>query len=395
MIASPFVLALALSAQPIDPPVIRSGTMVLTAGDVTTRAHELAREGKKLPPDRIVDGLVIEVALAAETRRTGADRTPDGRAAIASNRQQVLAALYVEDSASRFPAPAEAELREIFHRGEDTARLILVAVATQDEAKAVRARVDAGGDLAAEAGRSLDPRSAANRGDTGVMPRITLDPALAKLVYSAKKGALIGPVQTKNGWAVAKVVEASVGSEEAFKAARPKLEAFARAQVLGQARAHAIEMLRKKAKIEVDEKALASLGDRIDPTPDEAGRTVLRVDGRAFAYRDVLSTVRTNVSLAHGSSRVRKQAIEAFADDYLLGVTAVERGLDRKPENATLLARNELHALAQFMGRKVLAEIAARTPPEKVGAAFEKRTAEFLKVNQVWVDRATALAAVR
>ncbi|HSN13436.1 MAG TPA: peptidylprolyl isomerase, partial [Anaeromyxobacteraceae bacterium] len=328
-------------------------------------------------------------------RRTGLDRTPDGRAAVGANRQQVLAALYVEDSASRFPKQPDSELRELFHRGEDTARLVLVAVATQDEARAVRARVDAGGDLAAEAGRSLDPTSAAKKGDTGVVPRITLDPALAALVFSARKGAIVGPVQLRNGWAVAKVLETSVGSEEAFKAARPRLEAFSQQQLLGQARAHALEMLRKKAKIDVDEKALASLGDRVEPSTDEAGRIVLKVDGRAFAYRDVLSTVRTTVSLAHGSARVKTQAVSTFADEHLLATAAVERGLDRKPENVTLLVRNEVHSLAQFMGRKVLAEIAARTPPDKAGAAFEKRADELVKANQVWVDRATALAAVR
>jgi hypothetical protein len=389
------LLALVLSAPPIDAPVIRAGSVVLTAGDVATRAHELAREGKRIPPEKIVDGLVLEASLAAEARRTGVDRTPDCRAAVAANRQQVLAALYSEDSASRFPKPPEAELREIFHRSEDTARLILIAVATRDEARAVRERVEKGGDLGAEAGRSLDPVSAAKRGDTGVVARVALDPALAALVFKAPKGAIVGPVELRNGWAVAKVVEASIGTEDGFKAARPRLESVARSQLTGQARAHAIEMLRKSAKIEVLTNALSSLGGRIEPTPEEAGRTVLKVNGRAFTYRDVLPAVRSTVSLAHGSSSARNQAIERFADEFLLAAEAVERGLDRKPENVTLLARNEVQALMRFMGRKVLAEIAANTKPEKANAAFEKKAEEFRKSNQVWVDRAAAVAAAR
>jgi hypothetical protein len=389
------LLALVLSAPPVDAPVIRAASVVLTAGDVATRAHELAREGKRIPPEKIIDGLVLEASLAAEARRTGVDRTPDCRAAVAATRQQVLAALYSEDTASRFPRPAEAELREIYHRGEDTARLILVAVATRDEAKAVRERVDKGGDLGAEAGRSLDPVSASKRGDTGVVARIAMDPALAALVFAAPKGSLIGPVEMKNGWAVARVLEAKLGTEEGFKAARPRIEAFSMAQQVGQARGHATEMLRKKAKIAVDDKALASLGGRIEPTPDEANRTVLTVNGRAFTYREVLPAVRTNVSLAHGSASVRNRAIEGFADEYLLAAEAVERGLDRKPENVALLARNEVHTLSQFLGRKVLAELAERTPPAKANAAFEKKAAEILKANQVWVDRAAAVAAAR
>jgi hypothetical protein len=388
------LVAVALAAPPNAAVVIRGGGLEFTTADVRNRQIELRAKGQPFTPDQLVDGLTSELTLAAEARRTGlAETDADARATVGFARRKFLASLYVARIA-KIPKPTEADALAAFHLREDTARLQSVVVATREEAAALRSRVEKGADIAKEALASLDPNGAARRGDTGVMPRIVMDEPLAAAVFSSPKGALVGPIQSGNGWIVAKVMETTVGTAAQFAASRERVEAFLVTRLEEQARAHAIEMLRKDARVTIDTEALPLLPEKGSPSPATADRVLLTVRDRSFTVREVLPALRGLQRGGHGGSASLRMGVDEFASMELLATAVTARGLDREPETAAALVRNDVHALAEWMGRRILSEVAAKGSEKSRGDDFLKRLEAMQKANKVWVDRPAALAAL-
>jgi len=384
------LLAFALAGPAGAKVVIRAGGVEFTTDHVRQRLYEV--QGKGFTPEQILDGLVTEAALAAEARKTRLLETDaDCKASVAYVRMRLLSDLYTAKVA-KIPKPTEAEARAAFHLREDTAHMQTVAVATREEAAALRTRIERGSDIGVEAARSLDPAGAAKRGDTGVLPRIVLDEALASAVFAAPKGGLIGPIQSGNGWLVAKVVATTVGTEAQFAASRERIDAFLVAQSASQARAHAIEMLRKQARISI-EPALASL-DR-NSSAAALDQVVLTVNDRRFRYREILPALRGIQQGGHGGGAATRNAVDDFASDHLLASEVQSRGLDREPASIAALERAETHALAEFLGRRVLAGLPAKESERRRGELFQKRIEALKRSNDVWIDRPAALAALR
>lgn len=93
-----------------------------------------------------------------------------------------------------------------FDKREVQARHILVK--TEEEAKAIKAELDSGGDFAAIAkAKSTDTASGANGGDLGFNKRGNMVPEFDQVVFSLKKGEISAPFESQYGWHIAQAVE--------------------------------------------------------------------------------------------------------------------------------------------------------------------------------------------
>lgn len=80
------------------------------------------------------------------------------------------------------------------------AKVRVIAVRSEDEAGAVKTRLDAGEDFAAVATTaSQDPNTASKGGELGWMSERDLNPAFKEQVFSAEKGTVIGPLPAGQG----------------------------------------------------------------------------------------------------------------------------------------------------------------------------------------------------
>lgn len=105
-----------------------------------------------------------------------------------------------------------------FDKRQVHARHILVA--TEDEAKAIKAQLDAGGDFAAIAkAKSTDTSNKDQGGDLGFFGSGQMDPAFEKAAFSMKKGEISAPVQTTYGWHIIQVVD-TTGTAPTFDAVK-------------------------------------------------------------------------------------------------------------------------------------------------------------------------------
>ena len=130
-----------------------------------------------------------------------------------------------------------------------------ILVATEAEAKAIKAEVDGGGDFAAIATeKSTDKGSAANGGDLGWFGVGMMVKPFEDAVVAMEKGKVSDPVQSDFGWHIIKL-------NDVRAAAAPKFEEV-KEDLTGDLRQHAVEA---KVKELTDAAKVEKMADGLDP----------------------------------------------------------------------------------------------------------------------------------
>jgi len=387
----PLLLAPLLAAG--AEPLIRVDGISVSGEAISARAAALRAAGKSFTAERLVDALLEEAILVAEARRKGLDRDPDVRDALELESARVLAEAFAQGPLAASVKPTEAELQALLHQGTDTVRLEMVAVATEAEALQVKARLEAGGEFALEAIRSLDTKSGRNKGLTGPHTRMELAPAMAKQAFEAPIGKLFGPVPLNAGFAVARVVERRIADAETMKARRPALEQFARQQGLAAARKHYVEMVRAKEKAIVDVAFIESLGKRTDATPEEREHEFAKVGGESLRYRILLPRVRAVGGGHLQGPTVKLKLAWTVVDDRLLAKAARGAGLASAPQVAAALTATENQILASNMANRIVLSLPSKASPAERNDALRKRVEALRRELSIQLDRKAAIAA--
>ena len=139
-----------------------------------------------------------------------------------------------------------------------------ILVDTEDEANALYLALTSGADFAAVAAeKSKDDASAQNGGDMGWLERGLTPAVLADALFVNRKG-IIKPVKSEAGWHVFDVVD--IRKERQMTWDEAKEEAFQRLQ--RQYMTEALENIRKKSSIVIDDAVLEDLGGV--PVPKKA-----------------------------------------------------------------------------------------------------------------------------
>lgn len=382
-------LALALAGSPPAPPapqvLAHVDAVQITRADLEERLRVLRSRKAPADPAGQVGALVDEALLAAEARRLGLDRDPVVAGLVAQERRRMAADAF---AISAVPEPSEADLRSLYHQTGDSIRLVLVKLETEADARAALERVKAGGDLAAEARRSLDPRLAAAGGDTGLMTRAAVDPAIADAAFSTPVGALFGPLQLPLGWAIGKVLERSVADEAGFAARRESIAAFARERLKVEVRQHLIERLRSKYGATVDDAFLS----KVSRTPSEADldHVVAQVNGKPIRFRE-LRRFEASVPGGHGAGAARSAFAWREVDKIVLETEAVAKGFDGSPAVLRVLPGIERNLLASAAAERIAGRPDAGTGDPKVRQALEG----LRRKAKIRIDQAAVAAAER
>ncbi len=231
--ASAMVLALSAPLYAAD---VTSDTVVATVnGTDITLGHMAALraglpEGYLVLPDEILfDGilkqLIQQVALAqiAETRLAKRDHDM-----LEVQRLNYLASIMLDDAVAtavteeRLNAAYTAQFVSTGPVTEYNAAHILVA--TEDEAKAIKAEIEAGGDFAEIAKLKSTDGAAADGGALGWFTLDVMVEPFANAVAQMQPGQVAGPVQTEYGWHVIKVSETRLADVPTLESVRRQLE---------------------------------------------------------------------------------------------------------------------------------------------------------------------------
>ncbi len=228
----------------------------ITLGQVVAAASRMAGQQGAMPDDAMLESILQQMVDQALLARTVSSSVEDDPLAVTveleNGRRGLLAGSAIEDMLAE-PVPEE-ELRAAYDESiaaleptvEYSAAHILVA--TEDEAKAVAERLEAGESFADLAGElSLDPGSGAQGGDLGWFSLGQMVPEFEQAVVSAEPGEVTAPVESQFGWHLILVNETRDVPPPAFEDVRGDIETALRQE---QIRTR-IEELRSAATIEI------------------------------------------------------------------------------------------------------------------------------------------------
>lgn len=239
-----------------DGVVARVNGEAVTEADLAAAAAQFSDTLQRMqgdPRDNLIDILVDTRLAAAAATAEGLDKDPQVAAEMALARGHVLYVAYVRSKV------AEALTEEAAHKrfDEEMAKFVPgeeihvqhILVDSEDEAKAVIADLDAGGDFAAIAkDKSKDPGSASNGGDLGFIKRGQTVPEFEDAAFALDVGQYTeAPVQSQYGWHVIKVDEKRPESPPTFEQEARRIQS----DLFSEAYDKAIADLRAAATIEV------------------------------------------------------------------------------------------------------------------------------------------------
>lgn len=256
-------LCLALSALPAlaqdgDEVVARVNGVEVTRDDVVAGILELPAEYQQLGVEILWEPMLqqaIDRRLVVEAARAdGLDESEAYRAQLARLGDQLLQQLFFE-SILADPVPQD-EVRAAYDTwaaefeasgaGEEVhARHILVL--SEEEARDVVGRLEAGEDFAAVAAEtSVDP-SGLQGGELGWFRHDDMVPEFADAAFALEPGATSAPVQSPFGWHVIVVEERRTAPTPAFEQLAPQFET----QIVEERIYGRIDALREDAEIEI------------------------------------------------------------------------------------------------------------------------------------------------
>lgn len=221
-----------------DPVLARVDGTVIRRSDVEREAASQV-EGSEEPPAQpgteafatVLDDLIDQRLLAMEARRRGLDQSEEAQRRLALAEERILGNVLVETALA--DAVNEETIERIYQEqvrliplGEEVrARHILVD--TREEADAIKALVDAGGDFSALAVRmSQDQATRLQGGDLGYFTREGVLPAFGAVAFNTAEGETSEPFQTEFGWHILQVVDRRREPPPSLEALRPNIVRF-------------------------------------------------------------------------------------------------------------------------------------------------------------------------
>jgi len=165
------------------------------------------------------------VLLAAEAEKLGDD--PAVIRQMAQARSRILEQTYltkrINAAATEEKMRARYEAEKVHVKGADEVRASHILVETQEEADAIVAALNKGGDFAALAKEKSKGPSGAKGGDLGYFTKDKMVPEFANAAFALKVGEISAPVKTGFGWHVIKLVDRRQGQGPSFAKRAPEL----------------------------------------------------------------------------------------------------------------------------------------------------------------------------
>lgn len=242
-----------------DRVVARVHDRAVWASDVRREAVAQGLIGEGEPLDvaselfrRVLDEVVDQKLLAREAERRGLDTSPSAQRRLEAVRERILGDMLVETvvagAVSDQAVQRLHEEQQRLARTTEEIRVRLILSPTREQADAVIGVLGQGAAFEAVAAqRSIDDATRFSGGDLGYSTLDVLPAPYAAAVQRQAAGAVVGPVQTDNGWAVLRVEDRRIETPPTLEQARPQIVRYLTYEGVRQL----LEQLRGKAKVEI------------------------------------------------------------------------------------------------------------------------------------------------
>ncbi len=253
--AAVLLLPVAAAAQE-DEVVARVNGDAISYSDLAMAEAELAAQLEGVPEDVKLEylvGLMIDrKLLAAAANGAGMEDNPKVQKRMAYYREKAMGDVYLSEQLNNAVSDEEARAEYDTRVGgielKEEVRARHILVETEEEAKAVIERLEAGEDFAAVAKEESTGPSGEDGGNLGYFTRDRMVPEFSEAAFALQAGEISGPVKTDFGWHVIKVEDRRTQQLVPFEDVKADIKAELRDQ---KAQAY-VKDLREKAEIEFE-----------------------------------------------------------------------------------------------------------------------------------------------
>ncbi|HZY68152.1 MAG TPA: peptidylprolyl isomerase [Devosia sp.] len=260
---------------PVSPDTIVAtvGGEAITEADLAFAAEDVGANLNQVPPDQLRAVLLaqmIDLKLMAQAgEAAGVQDDPLFQLRLDYLTDRALRRSYATEAVSNtitdeaIQAEYDRQIAAIPQEDEVHARHILVS--TEEDARAVKAELDAGADFAELARtKSIEPNAAQSGGDLGYFKQAVMVKPFADAAFAMEVGQVSDPVQTQFGWHIIKV-------EDRRPAAKPTLEELGPQigqQLYVQKYREVFDGLRQSTTIDIPDATLAEqVNQQLGPLP--------------------------------------------------------------------------------------------------------------------------------
>ena len=258
-------------SQSKDDVIIKAGSSKLTKQDLQedlksfppqTKAFLSSPEGL----NRLKDELIKREVLYEEAKKKGLAKSEDFKKRMEEFKKITLINMLLEQELKAVQQDVtEKEAREYYDKHKDEfikpteRRLSQIVVKTEDEAKKVYEKIDKGEEFEKIAKElSTDEKTKASGGDIGFFKKGQLNQQIENAVFSLRKGQVSMPLTYKGELYIFKVTDVK-GTPVEFDQIKSQLIEQLKAKKQQDWFDSYIEELKKKHKVEVNEKTLQEI----------------------------------------------------------------------------------------------------------------------------------------
>jgi peptidyl-prolyl cis-trans isomerase C len=260
-------------AQDANTVIAKVNGQEIKQGDLTIAEEELGPSLAQMDPASRRENLIAFlidmkiVAKAAEDKKVADSADFKQKLSFARNRLLMDSLLATEGKTALTDDAMKKVYQEAIEKvaGEKEVHARHILLATEDEAKAVKAELDKGADFAELAKKKSKDPGAADGGDLGFFTKDQMVPEFSAVAFELAPGKISDPVKSQFGWHIIKVEEKRDRKAPEFDQVKAQVSQF----VVRKAQADYVTKLRASAKIErLDVKADApAAADKAAPAP--------------------------------------------------------------------------------------------------------------------------------
>lgn len=251
--------------------------VILKAGSSKLTKKDLQEDLKTLPPqtkaflaspegiNRLKDELIKREVLYEEAKKKDLAKSDEFKRRLEEFKKITLINMLLEQELKNIQQVTEKDAKDYYEKNKDQfikpteVRLSQIVVKSEDDAKKVYERVDKGEDFAKIAKElSKDDKTKASGGDMGFFKKGQLESQIENLAFSLKKGQVSMPLNRKDGIYIFKVTDVK-GTPVEFEQIKQQLMEQLKAKKQQDWFNSYIEELKKKHKVEVNEKTLQEM----------------------------------------------------------------------------------------------------------------------------------------
>ncbi len=234
----------------------------ITEADISFAAEDLAQELQQMPAEQrkafLVTVLIDMKVMANAARVEKMDGTDLFKQRLQYLEDRALRRAYFGEKIATGVTPealqAAYDTFKASFQGQEEVHARHILVASEDEAKAIKAELDGGKDFAQLAQeKSTDPSAKQNGGDLGFFAKGMMVKPFEDAAFTMEVGAISNPVQSDFGWHIIKLEEKRTSQPPSMEQIAPQLQQ----QVMFKNFEDQVAALKAGVAIEIPDAALA------------------------------------------------------------------------------------------------------------------------------------------